>query len=345
MKKFRKIVVWAMLSIMMQCAGLLFIEKVLFKHSSGFTAQKVEDKQKTTEANITIPSNAQNVAVSFDGRYITYNDNNKFMLVNTNTSESKEILGEKEVLFTKWIPKNNMIMIAEKVKGESGNDVIKIETYNAKTGVENPIVEVCNYKKGMEVSDIVISALSGVNYVCVSNGGNNTTIYRVDINNEKTQLPNKVASIGSISAFLHKDVLIYEDSLNKVFYRYTNGTRNKINFKDSNKMVILGTDNNDNIYMGELSGEKITKIIYGKDDTDSSTWQSKSLDKAKSPNDIYITNHGDILVNDNLQGKVTNLTNNETISYVGKFIAVNDKVICSSDSGSIYIKSIADIDA
>lgn len=344
MKKFRKIIIWAMLSVMMQCAGLLFLDKVLFKHSSEFTAKKVEDTSISKDINISIPSDAEKVSVSFDGRYITYYQNDKLKLINTKTSEDKEILSDTEILFSKWIPKNNMIMIAEKATGDSGKEVIKLQTYNPRTDVENPMLELCNYQKGMEVQDIVTSYLSGVNYACISNGKNNTSIYRIDINNDKTQIAKKISSLGTITTFIHKDVLLYEDSLNKCFYRYTNGNRTQIHFNQSNNLIILGTDNDDNIYMGELSEDKVSKVIYGKDETDTNTWKTISLEKSKNPSDIYITSDGSILVNDNLQGKVTNILKNTTVSYNGKFISVNDKVVCSSDSGSIYLKSIEETD-
>ena len=129
MKKINKIIVWAMLSIMMQCAGLLYLDKVLLKESSEFTAEKVEITTKNVEANVSIPTNAEKVEVSFDGKFITYYVDDKFMLVNTKTSEITEILTNTEILFTGWVPNNNMIMVAEKLSGK-----VNIKTYNVKTG-------------------------------------------------------------------------------------------------------------------------------------------------------------------------------------------------------------------
>jgi len=343
MKRFNKIIIWAMLSVMMQCAGLVYIDKVFLKHSSEFTAEKVEITTKNVEANVSIPTNAEKVEVSFDGKFITYYVDNKCMLVNIKTSEIKEILTETEILSTAWAPNTNSIIVAEKLSGE-----VNIKTYNAKTGVETIIGDICPYKKGLEISNIVVSAKTQTQYVCVSNGGNSATIYRLGIEandpNERKPLDNKVPTLGSIKAFPLKDVLIYEDSLNNVFYRFTKGSRKKLDFANANNLVILGATSDDMIYMGELSGDKVVKITYGKDETSPATWKTEILEKSKDIKDIYINTNSQILVNDSLEGKIKNITTGDTITYEGKLISVNEKVICSSKDGKIYLKGVTDVD-
>lgn len=353
MKRFNKIIIWAMLSIMMQCAGLLYLDKVLFKESSEFTAQKVEMTIKSVEANVSIPSNAERIEVSFDGKFITYYEDGKLMLVNTKTSETIQILANTEILFTGWIPTKNKIMVAEKVKNKSEGTVVKIKTYDANNNTEMPIetvdsndkaVPVCSYQSGMEVDNIVSSVNTGTTYVSISRNGNSSTIYRININNKIQQLENKVPALGSIKAFLSEDILIYEDSLNKSFYRYTAGSRKKLSFDNANNLVVLGASSDKMIYMGELSGDKVVKIIYGADGTNTSTWKTETLEKPRDIKDIDITNKNQILVNDSLDGKVKNITTGENITYQGSFITVNDKVVCSSDNGKVYLKSVLDVD-
>lgn len=356
MKKFSKIIVWAMLSIMMQCAGLLYLDKVIFKESSEFTIEKVDIITKSVEANVSIPTNAEKIEVSFDGKFITYYEDGKFMLVDTKTSAITEILADTEILFTGWIPTANSIMVAEKVTNKSEGTVVNIKTYNAKNKNENLIkivdssnneVPVCKYQSGMEVDNIVSSVQTGTKYVSVSRNGNSSTIYRIDMNDKIGQLDNKVTELGSIKAFLSTDILIYEDSLNNSFYRYTAGSRKKISFDNANNLVILGAISVDRIYtiyMGELSEDKIVKIIYGEDGTATSTWKTEILEKPKDIKDITITNKNQILVNDSREGKVKNITTGDTVTYDGTFITVNDKVVCSSDNGKIYLKSVTDVD-
>ena len=108
---------------------------------------------------------------------------------------------------------------------------------------------------------------------------------------------------------------------------------------------MLGTDSNDNIYFGEYEGDKIYRIVYGSLNTKEGEWQSLALDESKNKEDIYVTENGEILINDNLKGMVLNKTTGETISYKGKFVSMNDKIIYSNKEGYIYIKNIKDVDS
>ena len=47
MKKFTRIIIWAMLSIMMQAAGLIYLDKVLFTDASTFEIVKHEPDRKS----------------------------------------------------------------------------------------------------------------------------------------------------------------------------------------------------------------------------------------------------------------------------------------------------------
>ena len=92
--------------------------------------------------------------------------------------------------------------------------------------------------------------------------------------------------------------------------------------------------------MGEVTNKKIGKVIYGTLDTDISSWETMNIEKPKDSKDLYVNEKGELLINDNLEGTVTNMKTGDKVSYEGKFISVNNKVICSSDNEEIYIKSL-----
>ncbi|MGG7177065.1 dipeptidyl-peptidase IV [Clostridium paraputrificum] len=345
MNMFKKVITWAMLSIMMQLAGLLFLDKVVFQHSSDFKVKEVEAVKKEA-VSINVPTSATEVSSAYSGRYVSYKEGDKLMLVNTKTSETKEVLVDKgaEIIYSSWLPKDNYLIIGEKVKGDSGSNIIRVVTYNPRTGTINPVInELCTYQKGMQI-DSIVSSGSGTKYVSVSRGGFNSTIYRIDINDKKRELPSKVANFGGMKVFQHKDELVYENALDKTFYRYTNMKLNKLKFNNSKNLTLLSVDDNDNIYMGEMVEDKISKIIYGKADVNTSSWTTVTLEKSKNPEDIHVNSKSEIMINDNLEGKITNLTTGDTISYEGMFIQLTDKIICSSSNGKLFIKSLSDVD-
>ena len=343
MKVFKKIILWAMLSIMMQVAGLLFLDKVFFKHSSDFEFTEVTQQVAVSNVSIDIPSNAEDIKCSFDGKYVTYFLSDKFYLIDTKSGSKEEIItnsGDVEVLYAEWLPDRNRITIAEKKLNDSNEKVISVVNFDAKSKSEVPLKEVCNYKEGMKVDSIVTTTLSGVSYVAISNGGKNAAIYRIDINEKMTNIGVKVPKLGSLKVFPHKDVMIYEDDVNGRFYYYSNDNINKITFGDIQNVELLSVDNNDIVYVGEVVDNKISKVIYGTLDTPTSSWSTVPLEKSKPAKDTYINDKGEILINDSLEGKITNLTTSEVVSYEGKFISVNNRVICTSDNGKIYIKSL-----
>ncbi len=342
MKNFKRIIIWIMLSIMMQCAGLLFIDKVFFKHSSDFEITEHEAGTSVKDSSMTIPSNAEDIQVSYDGKYVTYSVNNKFYLGDTNAGTINEIITDEsdEVLYAEWLPDRNRITIAEKIVNERGKEVINIINYDAKSNTKYQLKEVCRYESGMEVDGIVTTTLSGVSYVSVSRNGNNSNIYRIDINENMKNLGVKIGSLGAFKIFPHKDVVLYEDQLNKQFHYYKNEKTYSIKTGTYSNLELLAVDNNDIVYMGEVTNKKIGKVIYGNLDTDISSWETINLDKPKDSKDIYVNDKGELLVNDNLEGVITNMKTGEKVSYDGKFISVNNKVICSSDNEEIYIKSL-----
>ncbi|MBE6052239.1 MAG: dipeptidyl-peptidase IV [Clostridium sp.] len=347
MKGFKKIILWAMLSIMMQVSGLLFLDKVFFKHSSEFEFTEVTEKTTVKDVDIAIPSDAEEIKCSYDGKYVTYFRNNKFYLIDTKDGTTEEIItndNSVSVLYTEWLPDRNRITVAEKVLNDSNTNVIKVINYDAKSKSEVPLKEVCNFKEGMKVDSIATTTLSGVTYVAISNNGKNAAIYRIDINEKMTNIGVKVPRLGKLKIFPHKDVMLYEDKVNGRFYNYSNDNINKINFSNIQNAELLAVDNNDIVYVGEVIDNKVTQIKYGTLDTAVTSWSSIPLEKSKSPKDIYVNDKGEILINDSLEGKVKNLTTSKSVSYEGKFISVNDKVVCSSDNGKIYIKSLSEVD-
>lgn len=359
MKVFLRFIGWALLSIVIQSLGLLFIQKVYFKPSSEIEVTEVANVVKSKDLNIVIPTDAKQIECSFDAKYISYHKQNKLMIIDTDTSQTKEIVTNDgtEVLYNNWVAKNNIIMLAEKKTDSSGEAKVYIKTYNVRTDVESDIYEeklengvhkpkaVCTYEDGIKVDNIVSSLTTGVTYAAISRDGLNSQLYRFDTNAAMTKLDKRVPELGGIKAYQHTDVLIYEDSLNKVFNKYTNGKITKLNFDTLGDLEMLGVDNKNMLFMGSISGGKITKIISGEYGTEPSTWvNSIELKKPTESKNIFINSKSEILVNDCLTGKVTNMSLNKTVSYEGKVISITDKLICSMSEGKVYLKGLTDYD-
>lgn len=334
MKRYQKGALCIAFSVIVQCGVLWYVDKVLLKESDDFKIETVEVPVKTFDTNIEIPSTAQDVQISYSGKYITYKNDSKFMLVNTSNSETKEILADTEILDCKWVPKNNTLYIVE-----NKDNSINLKTYNVDSDIEQDINELCQYNEGMDIKSYISHSEQ---YIGVCYKGK-TTIYRVDIEKEVNKLKNKINKLNSADVFWNEDIFIYQDSETKKLYKYTcgqNSQTSEILVSNPSKTVILKAAD-DIIFLGEYSENgKISKIIFGKDTQNVSSWKIQNLEKPRDVKDIYITDKNEIIINDNDENKVTNINNGNSMSYKGKFVAINDRVLLSIDEGKISLKSV-----
>ena len=191
----------------------------------------------------------------------------------------------------------------------------------------------------MEVKKIAASVLTGVYYVDIHKGGVKSTVYRIDRNNDITTVNIQANVLGNMEVIPHADRLVYEDELNNKFF--VTSPDKKLNFNTNKNLTLIGIDREDVVYMGELNGEKIVSITYGKVDNEPSTWTTVTLPSAVSRDNIYFNNNSQILVNDALQGCVTNLTTNNKVEYEGKLVQIKDDFIATMDnSGRLSYKSL-----
>jgi hypothetical protein len=340
---FKKIIAWAILSIILQVSLLYVLNNFVFKLSSDFKSQKIEvSKDKTKDIKGTIPNGADNINVSFDGKYLTYNQNENLYLEDTKTGTSSQIKTENEgeILYYKWLADRDRLIIAKKVK-KDGVYKVQLVTYNPKDSSETPASkeDICTYQDGMEVKKVTESTITGVYYIDIYRGGLKNTVYRIDINEDLNKVSLQTNVLGNMEVIPHEDRLIYEDKVNSKFF--ITSPNKQLTFNSNKNLTLLGIDRQDVVYMGELNGDKIASIIYGKISEDTSTWKKITLDSVVNTDDLYFSNKSEILINDNLKGSVKNLTNNTEVEYEGKLIQIKEGFIATVDnSGKLVYKNL-----
>lgn len=341
MKVFKKIIAWAILSIILQVGGLYVLDNFVFKHSSDFESKKIEiEKDKTKDINATIPSDAEKVNISYDGKYLTYNKGGKLYIQDTKTGTATEITTENggEILYHKWLGDRDRLIMAKKVV-KDGESEIQLVAYTPKNSSETVVSDICTYQKDMEVKKVSESTITGVYYIDIYKGGLKNTVYRIDINDDLTKISLKTNVLGNMQVIPHEDRLIYEDKLNGKFF--ATSPNKQLTFNSNKKLTLLGIDRNDVIYMGELNGDKISTVIYGKVSEDTSTWKKVNLDIVVSSDDLYFSNESEILINNNLKGSVKNLTTGNEIEYEGKLIQIKEDFIATVDNnGKLVYKNL-----
>ena len=343
MKLYKKIIAWAILSVILQIGGLFILDNFVFKHSSNFQSKKIDiEKNNTEDINATIPTGAVNVNISYNGKYLTYYENDTLYIEESKTGTKTEVKTEDngEILYYKWLSDRDRIIIAEKVI-KDGNNVIQLITYSPKDSSISYVTDICDYEDDMEVMKITESTFTSVYYVDIYKGGLKSIVYRVDINNDKSKVSLQASVLGNMQVIPHVDRLVYEDEINNKFY--VTSPNKQLSFNSNKNLTLLGIDRNDVIYIGELNGEKISSIIYGKVDEDTSSWQTITLDAVVNKDDLYFNNNSEILINDNLKGAVKNLTTGVEVEYEGKLIQIKEDFIATTDNnGKLVYTSLTE---
>lgn len=341
MKVFKKIIAWAILSIILQLGGLYVLDNFVFKHSSDFESKKIEiEKDKTKDINAAIPTDAEEVNISYDGKYLTYNKNGSLYIQDTKTGTDTEVTTENkgEILYHKWLSDRDRLIIAKKVE-KDGEAEIQLVTYSPKNSLETIVSDICTYQDDMEVRKVSESTITGVYYVDIYKGGLKNTVYRIDINDTLTKVSLKTNVLGNMQVIPHEDRLIYEDKVNGSFF--VTSPNKQLTFNSNKKLTLLGIDRKDVVYMGELNGDKISSIVYGKISDDTSSWKKVVLESVVSSNDLYFSNDSEILINDNLKGSVKNLATGSEIEYEGKLVQIKEDFIATVDnSGKLVYKNL-----
>lgn len=332
MKMFNKYIVWAILSIMLQFSGLYILENTLFKNTSEFKSEDLNlNKDKTENINATVPSSAEEITISYSGKYLTYVENGKLFVEEAENGNPQEVVTQDngEIMYHKWLSDRNRLIIAEKIM-KDGTNVIQLITYDPKDNSEIVVKTICDYQENMEINKISASVLTGVYYIDVYKGNMKSVLYRIDRNEKLTRETVRADVLGNMEVIPREDRLIYEDKINNKFY-ITNPS-NRLEFNSNKNLSLLGINKEGIVYVGELDGEKVSSVTYGKSDEDTSTWKKIDLEDVVNKHDLYFNEKSEILINHNLEGKVKNLMTGKEIEYEGKLIEIKEDFIATVDN-------------
>ena len=125
----------------------------------------------------------------------------------------------------------------------------------------------------------------------------------------------------------HEDKLVYEGLVyNKI---YATSLEEPITIKGVDKLTLIATDDDDNVYLGELKDKLISKIYYGKASENTSDWKVIDLQQPSEKNDLFVSSGGKVYQNDALQGVVKEINSGTETSYKGKLLQLYTKGIVS----------------
>lgn len=334
-KVLKHVSIWIVISLVIQFGALYYVDKYYLKPETKFKISKMVTKAPQKEAiSINIPTDANKINASYDGKFISYCEGQSLKILDATSGQVKEVVPDKgnKILFYNWVSDRHRIMIAEEPEENSGK--IQLKAYDAAKSIKNNINDNITWSSSSStVDDIQISPATNLIYVKVKRNSYKSEIYENNVMNEVTKIDTTSSKIGNIRIIPNKDELIYEDlSSNRIV-----STNDKVsmNFSNIQNPVILGADDDNDVFIGNQVNGLITNIYYGKTETPTSEWQSLAVPGGAEPNDLHVTEGGIIYKNDSLKGQVTALKTNQMTSYKGTLIKMTDKEILSQESGKL----------
>jgi len=336
MKWMKRISIWIAVSLSLQFLGLFYVDQYFLATDSKVVMKKVDENksEKVKKIDITVPSDVENILVSYDAKYLSYYENEKLNIVNCKDGSIKNIEVEEgtKISFYEWLPdRNRMLLVEKKSYDESSNLVLYY--YDVSKGEKVKIKDLAWGDTKSEVEDIQLSTLTGVTYVKVLNRGERSSIYRIDRMGNMTKIdtiPNFVSTIGLVR---HEDKLVYEGSVYNTIYATSHDE--PISVKGVEKLTLIGTDGDDNVYLGELKNNLVSKIYYGKTSENTETWGVFDLQMPSEKKDLFVSSVGKVYQNDALRGVIKELNSGTQTSYEGNLLQLYTKGIVSLVSNKI----------
>lgn len=341
MSKFKRIIIWSSIALTVNSLALLSIDKYFWKAETNFTLKKVDASKGLKKiSKIKIPEAAKNMAVSFNGEFLSYYLENRLTVVNNYSGEEEKVDASTgyEITYYKWMPDRNNLVIGEKQTGNGST--IKFSGYDPKKKSKKDYVNTDGNLVKLKLPDgkakveaVAMSMNNGSFYFRLNQYGK-SSVYFVNIMSQMNKVSNIGSKIGDIAMMQNETKLLYDDlTTNKV--RITG--KNSINVKGESKLTILGVDSQDIVYLGAKSGDKITKIYYGEPSKGSNGWKSVALPVSCNKDDIYVLNNGKYYMNDGLKGAIIDLSTGKEVSYKGTLLQVFPKGIATIEDGLLKI--------
>ena len=321
-KKFKNLIICIVVSLIIQISGLLYLNNIFLASDATVKSQEVVDSiNKDSVSKVSVPSKATNINVSYDASYVSYYSDDRLYVVNTITGERDVISSSNgvKVSFYKWLPDRNRMLIVE-----TENRNLSLSYYDVAKSQKSKVTDILMVNSTSKVKDIEAAPLINVIYLKVSNGAKFDSIYWVNVMNSRKKIITKTQNLGNIEVVPHKDKMLYEDlDNNKV---YATGATDALSLFGSTKSCLLGIDNNDQVYIGDVdSSNSIDRIYFGELN---SSWQSITLNTPVSKADIFVTASGKIYTKDSSKGTVTEIQTGKETAYKGIFLQLyNDGIV------------------
>lgn len=368
MKAVKTLVIWIGISLAIQLLGFYYVDRIYLNSETNLKTTKIEEldgtekKEKQGPVKVKVPKTAEDISISSNLKYISYLENEKLVLktIDEKSNFSYEKEDGAEIIYYKWVPSRDRIITAEKISGYQGNKIV-LFSYDLKKDEKSEIYKIDIYDENTKVDNIEMSVLTGLTYVKLVDPSNVSYIYRFDRMRGNLLMDTVPKHISNVATLEKEAVLYYEGEVYNAVYESTvynidktnKGTRNhQIIIDGADRLSLLGTDSESNLYLGKVEDNLITKIYYksvecNKETNENSNYQyenkedesdsgisynsedfkSVNMNKPAKRENIHVTKEGQVYVHDIQNKTITDEMNGKEVSYEGEFLGFEESGI------------------
>ena len=334
MKKIKRRLMWFTIALILQQSIFLYVEKVYLSTDLNIKAEQVQDEENLADkkTEIDIKKGLNEVKLSSDGRFVSYLEDSKLKVLDSNDNKEKEcaIDNGAEVVFYKWLNNEGNMIVIQKIK-DKGVYYFEPISFDAKKGEARDLADFDLNKVRIklesskdEVDNVVFSTSTHSLYIKVKKSSGKCDLYYANVMNQLKKVKSDKV-IGSVVVPTTSTNAVMEEG-STITILNTKGNLSIPNVKTSK---ILGADVNDNVYFGEVADNKIKNIYYAVLSDKNRKWNELKLTKPVDKENIIIDYSGKVYVNDKSGGSVLELTSNKSIKYKGNFVQSYSKGIIS----------------
>lgn len=346
MKKLRNLIIWIIVSIIVQTGVLYYFDKYHFKSAAGVTYKVAKVPERKDEIiSVTIPKDAKNITPSYTGKYAYYYSGDSIYVVNMLTGKSNAIkLGvDIDNACVDWSSTSDSLVILEL---NQDNLSFKMYTYYPDTNNKDENLDSTNTKRTyyLDKSAILSMKQNNINtliYIKAASSRNSERRYfsTLDTTTGLKSMDLPIKNVGDYYIFKAENKLVYEDEVDKKVY-ISKQNQNREN-TETKEIKIDGVDSYKLIsvydkyaYIGKLVNGKISTIYYASiasgnqedndDSSDSSSNNSKRskikssniLGKSRESNDVFTADWQQINLSSPVDPKAINISPNTGNMYV-----------------------------
>ncbi|AAM24259.1 hypothetical protein TTE1004 [Caldanaerobacter subterraneus subsp. tengcongensis MB4] len=335
--KIKKVLKWAFATLALELAFLYYLNNVFLVDSTFIKSEEVFGSISLPPLiEIKIPSYAKDVHVSYDGKYISYDEGGNLIIADAKTGKTVKVIEKatKEGDYYTWLPDRNRILYFSRMDSLTGTKV-ELKSYDVDNDLYNTVYIKIYLPSKSAISYVTLSPLTNVIYLKATTPYGDR-LYQVNIMGEVRRIYLPVKRIEKMVETQRKDNLIYQSDDGRL-YLLKDG-RKQVLLSAKNKYALLGIDRDDNVYIGKMGTEGIEEIYYDSVDKPIGMWHKISLKRGQVLKDLVV------LFNEKSVGIITgnnrleDLRGNVISEAKGKIIEITRDYIVYKNGDKIILK-------